>query len=194
MTKTKPDNVADNPALLPYGSNVGAPSILIPNIDHWKQPRVSNVNKQFLSKFENLKEEYQKLVDEYKLQNMTQNIAIWFTGYTLFINNEKYYINTKSFYDEYRIFSYENNFKWYDANLCEYTEPYLKNCSNKYKFIEPLFYEIKRTDLDEFEERSMLIDNRDIKDFNLLQDLKNDGLNNNLIYIDKNIINIKKIY
>ena len=28
MTKTKPDNVADNPALLPYGSNVGAPSIL----------------------------------------------------------------------------------------------------------------------------------------------------------------------
>jgi cellulose synthase/poly-beta-1,6-N-acetylglucosamine synthase-like glycosyltransferase len=86
---------------------------------------------------------FKKLVDEYKLQNMTQNIAIWFTGYTLFINNEKYYINTKSFYDEYRIFSYENNFKWYDANLCEYTEPYLKNCSNKYKFIEPLFYEIK---------------------------------------------------
>ena len=33
MTKTKPDNVADNPALLPYGSNVGAPSILIPNTE-----------------------------------------------------------------------------------------------------------------------------------------------------------------
>ena len=121
---------------------------------------------------------FKKLVDEYKLQNMTQNIAIWFTGYTLFINNEKYYINTKSFYDEYRIFSYENNFKWYDANLCEYTDPYLKNCFNKYKFIEPLFYEIKRTDLDEFEERSMLIDNRDIKDFHLLQNLKNNSLNN----------------
>ena len=68
MTKTKPDNVADNPALLPYGSNVGAPSILIPNIDHWKQPRVSNVNKQFLSKFENLKEEYQKLIGKIKEQ------------------------------------------------------------------------------------------------------------------------------
>ena len=53
-----------------------------------------------------------------------------------------------------------------------------------------LFYEIKRTDLDEFEERSMLIDNRDIKDFHLLQNLKNDGLKNNLLYIDKNIINI----
>ena len=29
----KPDNVADNPGLLPYGSNIGAPSIKIDNID-----------------------------------------------------------------------------------------------------------------------------------------------------------------
>lgn len=78
MTKTKPDNVADNPALLPYGSNVGAPSISIPNIDHWKQPRVSNVNKQFLSKFENLKEEYQKLVDEYKWNDLVYNAQFSF--------------------------------------------------------------------------------------------------------------------
>ena len=27
MTDKKPDNVADNPGLLPYGSNVGSPSI-----------------------------------------------------------------------------------------------------------------------------------------------------------------------
>ena len=29
----KPDNVSDNPGLLPYASNVGAPSIQIENID-----------------------------------------------------------------------------------------------------------------------------------------------------------------
>ena len=45
MTKTKPDNVADNPALLPYGSNVGAPSISIPNIDHWKHEKARFVRE-----------------------------------------------------------------------------------------------------------------------------------------------------
>ena len=36
----KPDNVADNPAILPYGSNVGAPAIQPINISSWKQQKV----------------------------------------------------------------------------------------------------------------------------------------------------------
>ena len=51
----KPDNVSDNPGLLPYGSNVGAPAIQVSNIEHWKEPRVSDVNKQFQERFEGLK-------------------------------------------------------------------------------------------------------------------------------------------
>jgi len=66
----KPDNVSDNPGLLPYASNVGAPAIVVEDIKHWKQTRVVNVNKQFLSKFEELKQEYQKLIDEYKWNDL----------------------------------------------------------------------------------------------------------------------------
>ena len=66
----KPDNVADNPGLLPYASNIGAPAIIVDDIKHWKQTRVANVNKQFLSKFEELKQEYQKLIDEYKWNDL----------------------------------------------------------------------------------------------------------------------------
>jgi hypothetical protein len=62
----KPDNVSDNPGLLPYGSNVGAPAIQVSNIEHWKEPRVNDLNKQFQERFEDLKGEYQKLIDEYK--------------------------------------------------------------------------------------------------------------------------------
>ena len=47
----KPDNVADNPGLLPYASNVGAPSIKVSNIEHWKEPRIINLNQQFENKF-----------------------------------------------------------------------------------------------------------------------------------------------
>jgi hypothetical protein len=66
----KPDNVSDNPGLLPYGSNVGAPAIITTNIEHWKEPRVSDVNKQFQERFEGLKNEYQKLIEEYKWNDL----------------------------------------------------------------------------------------------------------------------------
>jgi len=70
MTDKKPDNVVDNPNILPYGSNVGAPSIIVDNIDAWKQIRVNKVNKQFQSKFDELKTEYQKLIDEYNWNDL----------------------------------------------------------------------------------------------------------------------------
>ncbi|MGA0277415.1 MAG: DUF2452 domain-containing protein [Candidatus Kariarchaeum pelagius] len=64
--KEKPDNVSENPNILPYGSNVGAPAIEINDIQSWKETRVNNVNKQFKDKFIELKKEYEKLIDEYK--------------------------------------------------------------------------------------------------------------------------------
>jgi hypothetical protein len=66
----KPDNVSDNPGLLPYGSNVGAPAIQVSNIEHWKEPRVNDLNKQFQDRFEGLKNEYQKLIEEYKWNDL----------------------------------------------------------------------------------------------------------------------------
>jgi hypothetical protein len=70
MPDKKPDNVSDNPNILPYGSNVGAPSIIVDNIDSWKQVRIDKVNKQFQSKFNELKSEYQKLIDEYNWNDL----------------------------------------------------------------------------------------------------------------------------
>lgn len=62
----KPDNVADNPGLLPYASNVGAPAIRTEDVDAWKQRGVNKVNKQLSTKFEELKEEYRRLVEEFQ--------------------------------------------------------------------------------------------------------------------------------
>jgi hypothetical protein len=66
MSDKKPDNVADNPAVLPYGSNIGAPAIIKDDIDGWKMIRVNKVNKQFEDKFLEIKEEYEKLINEFK--------------------------------------------------------------------------------------------------------------------------------
>jgi len=136
-----------------------------------------------------IKNNFQSLVNLYKLRNNNDKFAIWFTGITLFENNGIYYFNPNSYYNEYRIFSYKNNFSWYDGDVCEYTDPYLNSCSNdkKYRFEFPLFYEIKRTSIDEFQERSSMIDIRDINDNTILNNLKNNK-SNNLIKIDNSLI------
>jgi len=66
----KPDNVADNPNILPYGSNIGAPAIKPDNIDGWKLKNVDKVNKQLKTKYEELNKEFQKLIDEYNCNQL----------------------------------------------------------------------------------------------------------------------------
>ena len=62
----KPDNVADSPGLLTYASNVGAPAIKVEDISAWKSVNAIKVNKQLETKFNELKAEYKKLVEEYR--------------------------------------------------------------------------------------------------------------------------------
>jgi hypothetical protein len=66
----KPDNVAEKPNLLPYGSNVGAPSIRIENIQFWKETKVNKVNHLFDEKFNSIKKDYEKLLEEYEWNNL----------------------------------------------------------------------------------------------------------------------------
>lgn len=87
----KPDNVADNPNILPYGSNVGAPAIKPDNIDGWKLTNVQKVNKQFETKYEELKKEYQKLMDEYNWNQLVYSSQFNFEP----VIGEIYHLYTK---------------------------------------------------------------------------------------------------
>lgn len=74
----KPDNVAEAPGLLPYGSNVSAPAIKVENITAWKSTNSIKVNHQLQTKFNELKDEYKKLVDEYKWNELVYNAKFAF--------------------------------------------------------------------------------------------------------------------
>ena len=82
--KKKPDNVAwdekegYNAKILPYGSNVSAPAISHDDVATWKIRGVSKVNHQFTAKFNELKEEYKKLIDEYKWNDLVYNASYSF--------------------------------------------------------------------------------------------------------------------
>lgn len=49
---------------LTYGSNHGAPAIKLEDISGWKESQILSVNKQFNTKYEELKEEFKKLITE----------------------------------------------------------------------------------------------------------------------------------
>ncbi len=72
MEKERPDNVVFSEEqgyhanLLPYSTNVGAPIIKVDDVVSWKSRGISNVNKEFENKFNELKLQYQALMEEYE--------------------------------------------------------------------------------------------------------------------------------
>lgn len=49
---------------LAYGSSVGAPAIKLEDVTGWKANQANEANKQFKTKYEELKEEFNRLIDE----------------------------------------------------------------------------------------------------------------------------------
>ena len=79
MKNKIPDNVVFNEEegynanTLSYPTNVGAPVIKIENILDWKSVGIRKVNKEFQSKFNELKAEYEKLMLEYEWNEIIYN-------------------------------------------------------------------------------------------------------------------------
>jgi hypothetical protein len=77
MSNKKPDNVAWDitteswvPGILPYGSNVGAPSIHPTDLTAWKKTGVIKANKKIHAKFLEIAEQYSKLLEETEWSKM----------------------------------------------------------------------------------------------------------------------------
>ena len=73
MEKKKyPDNVVWSEErgyyahLLPYATTIGAPAIIPDNISTWKNEKILKTNHYFNKKYDEIKKEYEKLVEEYE--------------------------------------------------------------------------------------------------------------------------------
>jgi len=75
----KPDNVSDNPGLLPYGTNVGAPAIKQEDVSLWKNEKVNKTNQYFHTRYEEIKEEYRKLIEEFEWNKLVYESKFTFT-------------------------------------------------------------------------------------------------------------------
>ena len=100
MKNKHPDNVAwDNQKekwvanILPYASNVGALVIKPENIDSWRKRGVTKVNHHLETKFLELRNEYNKLVEEFKWNDLIYNAKFNFEPvigetYYLYVGND----------------------------------------------------------------------------------------------------------
>ena len=95
----KPDNVVYSDEqgyyaqILPYASNVGAPVIRVNDVASWKVSGINRVNKDLASKFQDLKEEYNKLMKEFEWNELVYNAKFSFEPvvgeiYYLYRNNQ----------------------------------------------------------------------------------------------------------
>jgi hypothetical protein len=84
MDNKKPDNIVYseeqgyNASLLPYATNVGAPVITTDDVVAWKSRGIHSVNKEFENKFQELQLAYQKLMDDYKWNELVYNAKFSF--------------------------------------------------------------------------------------------------------------------
>ena len=84
MEKDKPDNVVFSKekgyhaSLLPYATTVGAPVIKTDDVVAWKNRGIHNVNKEFENKFNELKQQYQNLMEEYEWNELVYNAKFSF--------------------------------------------------------------------------------------------------------------------
>lgn len=79
-TDKKPDQVVFDEktgrydaAVKEYGTNVGAPSITTTNVKTWKNVGISKVNHMLKQKFNELQEEYDRMMEEYKWNDLIYN-------------------------------------------------------------------------------------------------------------------------
>lgn len=84
MKKDRPDNIVFseekgyNASMLPYATTVGAPVIKIDDLVSWKSRGISQVNKEFEQKFNELKTQYENLMKEYEWNEIVYNAKFSF--------------------------------------------------------------------------------------------------------------------
>lgn len=84
MKKDKPDNIVYsetdgyNANVLPYSTTVGAPIIRVDDIVSWKSRGITNVNKEFENKFNELKLQYENLMQEFEWNELVYSAKFSF--------------------------------------------------------------------------------------------------------------------
>ena len=91
LKRRKPDKVADNPLGMAYGTNVSAPAITLPDVKGFKKGMAAEAGHRFHAKYQELEQEYNKLMEEAQYNDRLLNADIRFKpliGNTYYLYND----------------------------------------------------------------------------------------------------------
>ena len=74
----KPDRVAENKMTMPYGDSVSAPAIVKPDVDGFISERGAQAVNAIHAKYEEIQDEFAKLVETSKDNELVYNASIGF--------------------------------------------------------------------------------------------------------------------
>jgi len=75
----KPDRVADNKSTMPYGDNVAAPAITLPDTKDYREVKVKEAQNKLKTRYEELEAEFKKLVETAADNELIYNATIMFS-------------------------------------------------------------------------------------------------------------------
>lgn len=78
-------------SLTPYATNLGAPAIIPEDITSWKNSNISKVNHQFKSQFDDLKTQYEIMMQQFEYNNLIYSAKFSFEP----VLGEIYYLYRK---------------------------------------------------------------------------------------------------
>lgn len=112
------------------------------------------------------------LIKEYELQSSDRPLAIWCSGKTLFKNGNQFFVNEETMYNEFRIFSKAQGYRWEYAPRWEICSREYMTKAEKHTFTPCVFLELKDLGRNEFEFRSqgaaIVSDTRDKRDAEII--------------------------
>jgi hypothetical protein len=120
MKKQIPDNVVYteqegyNANVLPYATTLGAPVIKTDDVVAWKTRGIHQVNKEFADKFSQLKEHYDRLMEEYQWNELVYNCKFSFEP----VVGETYHMYTAS--DGTNFLSLIGPFEWNKEHIASF--------------------------------------------------------------------------
>ena len=112
---------------------------------------VDKCNKYFFMKWDcdflAISKNIREMIIEYQLHESSENLCIWNTGKTLFIDNDNSFINTNTRYNEFRVFSKKHHAKYVNIPKWEIIDAGYLRTSTRKIFTKCVFLEVKRLTL-----------------------------------------------
>jgi glycosyltransferase involved in cell wall biosynthesis/thioredoxin-like negative regulator of GroEL len=123
-----------------------------------------------------IEENFVEMITQFQLRTRGDNFTLWFSGLELYTDGTRYWVDTNSLHNEYRVFSRKHGAHWVNLPPWEEIEQSYLYRAHKLVYEKPVYIELFRLDEIEFKDRGLFEGNeRDTERMQYIQQFKETG-------------------